>query len=190
MPPSPSYPSTFSQLVWVSFRGTIGTFVGVMGFLVGIAAWLFPTPGNIPLSIFVTTILVSVAIIITLVEAARIAHSHAANPLPRVRLSLLDERNDSAHIILILEPSPLLYHGLITSIFLIEQDHYERFIAHGVVQNVQDDGLIQVRMEALAEGFSELLGDLKAAKAQTLSHLRVKPHVQQGSFNEFHGGTL
>lgn len=164
----------------MSFRGTIGTFVGVIGLLASIAAWFIPGTSTVPLALYIVTVVLCIAFIVILFEATRIARLHAANPLPRVRLSLRDGAPSSeGHVILILEPSPMFSHGLLVSIFLLEQDHYERFVGHGVVQNVQDDGLIQIRIEGIVEGFQNMIADLEASKAQVLSRLRVKPYVQQ-----------
>lgn len=180
MQTSPRELSTLPRLLWISFRGTVGTFVGIVGLLAGIAAWFIPGTSTVPLAVYVVTVVLCVAIIVVLLEATRIARLHAANPLPRVRLSLREWSTPAeGHVILILEPSPIFSHGLMASIFLLEHDHYERFVGHGVVQNVQDDGLIQIRIEEVVEGFQSLITDLEASKSQVLSRLRVKPYVQQ-----------
>ena len=177
---SPHDIATLPRLLWISFRGTVGTVVGILGLLVSTAAWFIPGTGTVSLGLYVTTVILLLATVVVLVEATRIARKHAAHPLPRVRLSLKEDHPaDVVRIILILEPSPMFSHGLITSIFLVEQDHYERFVGYGVVQNVQDDGLIQVQIEGFVAGFPDLLADLQASKSQTLTRLRVKPFVQQ-----------
>ncbi|MDP1997766.1 MAG: hypothetical protein Q8J90_11265 [Gallionella sp.] len=180
MQTSPRELSTLPRLLWVSFRGTVGTFVGIVGMLAGIAAWFIPGTTTVTLAVYVVTVALCVAIIVVLFEATRIARLHAANPLPRVCLSLREGGTPTeGHVILILEPSPMFSHGLMASIFLLEHGHYERFVGHGVVQNVQDDGLIQIRIEEVVEGFQSLIADLEASKSQVLSRLRVKPYVQQ-----------
>lgn len=180
MQTSPREISTLPKLLWVSFRGTIGAFVGIVGFLASLTAWFIPGTYTIPLAVYVVTVVICISLIVVLFEATRIARLHAANPLPRVRLSLRDGTSTvEGQLILILEPSPMFSHGLLVSIFLLEQDHYERFVGQGVVQNVQDDGLIQIRIEGIVEGFQNLIADLEASKAQVLSRLRVKPYVQQ-----------
>lgn len=146
--------STLSRLLWMSFRGTVGTFVGIVGLLASIAAWFIPGTSTIPLAVYVVTVVLCVAVIVVLLEAARIARLHAANPLPRVRLSLREGSTPAeGHVILILEPSPMFSHGLMASIFLLEQDHYERFVGHGVVQNVQDDGLFRYVLKKSSRAF-------------------------------------
>lgn len=180
MQTSPRELSSLPRLLWVSFRGTVGTFVGIVGLIAGIAAWFIPSTSTVSLAAYVVTVVLSVALIVVLLEATRIARLHAANPLPRVRLSLREGSTPTeGHVILILEPSPMFSHGIMASIFLLEHDHYERFVGNGVVQNVQDDGLIQIRIEEVIDGFQSLIADLEASNTKILSRLRVKPYVQQ-----------
>lgn len=155
-------------------------FVGVIGFLVGVAAWFVPAANQVSLPIYVVTLLLALAIITVLIEAARIAKTHAASPLPRVKLSLVEERTPGEpKVILVLESSPLFFFGLVVSVFVVEKDQYEQFFGEGVIQNVQDDGLIQVRLEEFDVENSAVLHALKSNSVDTLNRLRVKPYVRQ-----------
>jgi len=130
--------------------------------------------------IYVVTLFVALAVITVLIEAARIAKTHAASPLPRVKLSFVEERIPGEEkVILVLESSSLFFFGLVVSVFVIEKDQYELFFGEGVIQNVQDDGLIQVRLEEFDVGNSVVLEALKSNSVDTLNRLRVKPYVRE-----------
>lgn len=170
--------SSLPQLLWSSFRGTLGTVVGVMGFLCGVGAWFIPASVSVPLSIYVITLLIACAAIVTLLEATRIARLHMASPLPKVVQSV----ETGAHprsMVLLLTSSPLFGFGMIVSIFVLEHDSYERFIAEGIVQNVQDDGLIQVRITEADSDAASTLDAIRQQQSTTLTRLRVKPYKQQ-----------
>ena len=171
--------SSWPRLLWASLKGIVGTFVGIAGLLAGVAAWFVPATSQVSLSIYVTTLLFALAIITVLIEATRIAKMHAASPMPRVKLSLLEERTvDEPRVVLVLEPSPIFFFGLVVSVFIVEKDQYERFFGEGIVQNVQDDGLIQVRLENFDIGAKEILNALRSNSVDTLNRLRVKPYVR------------
>ena len=177
---SPRELSSWSGLLWLSFRGTVGGFVGIVGLAAGVAAWFIPATEKVSLAVYVLTLMVCIALIVVLAEAARIAKASAAHPLPRVRFSLDEAQvGEIPRVVLVLDPSPLFNQGLVVSVFLVQQDQYERFFGNGFVQNVQDDGLIQVRLTGLSEGFADVLADLQGSKTQTLARVRVKPYVHQ-----------
>lgn len=172
--------SSWPRLLWASLKGTVGTFVGVAGLLAGIAAWFIPTTTQITLAVYVATLLIALATITVLIEATRIAKTHAASPLPRVKLSLIEHRaGDESRVVLVLEPSPLFFFGLVVSVFVVEKDQYERFFGEGSVQNVQDDGLIQVRLDDFDVEAKDVLEALRSNSLDTLARLRVKPYVRQ-----------
>lgn len=172
--------SSWPRLLWASVKGTVGTFVGVAGLLAGVAAWFIPASTQVSLAIYVATSLIALAIITVLIEATRIAKTHAASPLPRVKLSLIEQRvTNDPHVVLVLEPSPLFFFGLVVSVFVVEKDQYERFFGEGSVQNVQDDGLIQVRLDDFDADDNAVIDALRSNSIDTLSRLRVKPYVRQ-----------
>jgi hypothetical protein len=180
MRPTPYELSSWPRLLWLSFRGVLGTFLGVAGLGAGVAAWFIPASEKVSLALYVVTLLLALAVVLILAEATRIARASAAHPLPRVRFSL-DESSDpeDPRIVLVLEGSPLFSHGMLVSAFFIQEDQYERFFAQGVVQNIQDDALIQVRLTQFSESFADIAADLRSSKTHTLTRLRVKPYVQQ-----------
>ncbi|MDR3370632.1 hypothetical protein [Rhodoferax sp.] len=172
--------STWPRLLWASLKGIVGTFVGIAGLIAGIAAWFIPATEKIALPVFAVTLLVSLAIIAVLIEAARIAKMHAASTLPRVKLSIVESKDpDEPRVILLLEPSSLYFFGLVVSVFVVEKDQYERFFGQGLVQNIQDDGLIQVRLDDFDFDATDVLNGLKSNSLDVITRLRVKPYVQQ-----------
>lgn len=175
--------SSWPRLLWASLKGTGGMLFGVIGVLIGIITWVVPATNRVPMSIYMVTLYIALAAIIVLFEAARISKKHAASPLPRVKLSLVEERvSGEPKMVLVLESSPLFFFGLVVSVFVVEKDQYEQFFGEGVVQNIQDDGLIQVRLEYFDVENTGVFEALKSNSVDTLTRLRVKPYVRQRIF--------
>lgn len=175
---TPSNPPTLLGLLWLSFRGVRGTFLGLAGLALAVAAWFIPPTEKVPLSWFVITLLLALAVVTTLLEAIRIARAHAVSPLPRVRLAFpFDATVQDSPVILMLDASPIFAFGLVVSVFIIEQDQYERFFAQGIVLNIQDDGLIQVKIDRSTPDSASTMDSLRKQSASVLPRLRVKPYV-------------
>lgn len=163
--------------MWASFRGAAGAVIGLLGTVGTFAAWFVDPTQKIGLPWFVALTTVSLVLTVTLFEAARKALSHAARPLPAVRLAVTEETTGS--IVLVLDGSPLFSTDLAVSVFAVEHEDYEAQIATGYVETVREDGRVQVRLIEIASGRHELIQNLLRNDMHILKKIRVKPYLSR-----------
>jgi hypothetical protein len=170
---------SLGTLIWSSFKGSAGATVGLLGTLATFASWFIKSNSFLPLSWLVGVTITGIAVIVTLFESTRRALNHVAHPFPLVKLALSEPTSKGKTIILLLDSSPLFSPGLLVSFYLRVQEQYESLIGSGVVQNVQDDGLIQIRVSSFTSNNLEWTEKILANDASYLKCLLIKPYVSQ-----------
>lgn len=92
--------------------------------------------------------------------------------IPNIR-SILDDQ------IIIVDPSPWLGLGVMTAIYVMEDD-FERLICIGEVINVQSNDLVQIKIRIIGEPYSEMDDIMKKLKGTSKKEILIRPGLYRG----------
>jgi hypothetical protein len=168
---------TFTDRIWsaaLKSWGAMFTIVGLIAAIVGF--FVVPSSDTVQLNIFLVTVFVLLIAIGVFGRAAYDAHADSVIQLPRVRMVIEPPASyREASALLLLDPTELLSHDSIVSLYYVDGG-IERLSGIGKVVNIQNDKKIQVLLIKEAE-FSQKIEELKANRAEDIAKLIVKPSV-------------
>ncbi|MDC0835642.1 hypothetical protein POG22_22000 [Geitlerinema sp. CS-897] len=174
--------NTFWKTLWNSFQDVNGGVLSFLGILISVIVSRFPAKTQIPLDIniiigtFVLLILVTLtrALITTLEELETLARDSHIYKIPRIKVV----KPSSFGKIYLAEYSRLISKDTFVSLYYLDGD-YEVFVAIGWVQNVQDNGLIQILLLHKQEEHSLTLNRLENNDLAYLENTLVKPSISR-----------
>jgi len=137
--------NTFGSLVWTSVIKSWGAVLTVLGFMAVIVSYfVVPAQDTIALKWLVITFFISLFLIVIFARAAWESHNNQVVQLPKVMyVKEAPKAFSNACALFLVEPTPLLSHDAIVSIYYLE-DEVERLVGIGKVINVQNDHKVQV----------------------------------------------
>lgn len=167
----------FSDRIWSATVKSWGAILTITGSAISVIGFfVVPSSQSVPLNIVVVFAILGLVIFGILIRATYDAHTDSTVRLPRVRTVIEPPASyKDASALLLLDPSELLSHDSIVSLYYLDGG-IERLSGIGKVVNIQNDKKIQVVLIKDAE-FSEKVEALKANKPEDLSKLIVKPSV-------------
>tara|TARA_R110001592_G_scaffold167023_3_gene402312 strand:- start:2221 stop:2757 length:537 start_codon:yes stop_codon:yes gene_type:complete len=169
--------STFSGLLYESFRRINGWLLGIASIAISFALFHFTPDMKVSIGWFVVVILTLSVIVFILIDAARQAWKLSRRGLAAVRRAIPPPTfYQGTECVLLAENSELYSVESLVSIF-VKDDEYERLFAIGKVLTVQTNGILQIGITSLAESDSELMQQLLANDAGVLKKILVKPSV-------------
>lgn len=164
----------FWTYLWSSFRATQNIVIGGFGLVLAFLAWIFSPDYSIPLSVVVIVSLIALVFVVTLFDAASKIYT-SKSQLPEI-VRVYSDRIDPLPMCL-LDRSQLFSFGTSVSFYYVEDEKFERLIGTGTVENIQDDGYIQVRLTHTMEGNEDIFASLLNNDKNILQRVRVKPHI-------------
>ena len=168
---------TFSDRIWSAAVKSWGALISIAGLALSVIGFfVVPNTQTVPLNIAVVMMLLMFVILVVVIRAAYDANIDSTVSLPKVRTVIEPPATyRDASALLLLDPSELLSHDSIVSVYYLDGG-IERLSGIGKVINIQSDKKIQVILIKEAE-FSEKVEALKANNPEDLSKLIVKPSV-------------
>lgn len=134
--------------------------------------WANSPSKEIPLLIFLVVTIALILIIISLASALLVALKYQ-NPIPRIE-NVVNRRNE---VICLLKSTKMFSHGIIVSFYYTDEHNFEQLICMGTVINIQENGMIQVKIEEEVDGHEDILTKLKNNDKQLIKKVAVKPTV-------------
>jgi hypothetical protein len=168
---------SFSSLLWES---SIKSWGGVLNFLSFIGAllvfYLVPEESSVKLNQVLPAIIVTFFLFVVSLRAAWVA-SQSSNILPPRVMYVKDppKAYENACALFLVEPTPLLSHDAIISIYYLEDD-LERLVGVGRVINVQNDKKVQILITNNYD-FGEKLSQIMKNSKDELKKLIIKASV-------------
>lgn len=168
---------TFSDRLWSSALKSWGALFTIVSVVVSlISFFIVPKTSTLPLNWTLVCVILLAALLVIFARAAFDANIDSQVTLPNVRTVIEPPPSyKDASALLLLDPTELLSHDSIVSVYFMDGG-IERLSGIGKVVNVQNDKKIQVLLIKDAE-FSEKIEGLKANKPEDLAKLIVKPSV-------------
>lgn len=168
---------TFSDRIWSATIKSWGALFAIIAFVASIIGFfVVPSSDTIPLNWFLVYAFISVYALGIFVRAAYDANFDSKATLPKVRTVIEPPATyREASALLLLDPTELLSHDSIVSVYFMDGG-IERLSGIGKVVNIQNDKKIQIILIKEAE-FSEKVEALKANNPEDLAKLIVKPSV-------------
>ena len=170
---------SFFRVLYSSFIKVNGWLLGGLGVLLSLAtAYWFPAGSTVSYAWISPIIVILTILIVVLADASMTMHT-AANAFAAPGI-LTTAQSQSGQLILILDPSQILFQDAIVSIFM-RRDSWEELIAIGFVYNVQTDGRVQV----IVTSPSADSRDLKSLVDKNVDAIRktfVKPSAPRGEY--------
>ncbi|MGG3802522.1 hypothetical protein [Metabacillus fastidiosus] len=157
-----------SQLVRVhSLYGVIASIV------LSVTLWVNTPDKNISLIYFLIMSIMSILIIITLISALLIALNNQSL-IPKIENVI---RTKKEEVICLLEKSTLFSHGISVSFYYTDEHNFEQLICIGTVINIQENGIIQVKIEDYFDVHEDIIVKLKNNEKHLVEKVTVKPTV-------------
>jgi len=168
---------SFGNLLWES---TIKSWGGILTFLSFIGAflvfYLVPEASSIHLKHILPAIIVAFFLVVVALRAAWAACQESDAKIPRVMyVKDAPKAYQGACALFLVEPTPLLSHDAIISVYYLEDD-LERLVGVGKVINVQNDKKVQIVITDNYD-FGEKLSQIMANSKDELKKLIVKASV-------------
>jgi hypothetical protein len=168
---------TFTDRIWsaaLKSWGALITIVGVVASLLGF--FIIPDTETVPLNAVLVFIFGIFIILGIFIRAAYDAHNNTQILLPKVK-TVIDPPASykDACALLLLEPTELLSHDSIISLFYIDGG-IERLTGIGKVVNIQNDKKVQVIIFKDSE-HDDKVKALKSNQPEDLENLIVKPSI-------------
>ncbi len=157
--------SSFGDLLWRSLLKSWGAFASIASLLLGLVGYfLTPADDQVALRWVIVIITACILVSITTLRAAWSAYSSMNVKLPKVLLVKEPPKfMNNAFALFLVEPTPLLSHGAIVSIYYLD-DEMEIFCSVGEVINVQEDGKVQILVHEQPEFGRAAEGIMKNSK--------------------------
>ena len=135
----------FSSLIWSSIIKSWGATLTIISFLaIIISYFVVPAQDTVALRWLVILFFISLFVIAVFARAAWEAHSNQIIQLPKVMyVKEPPKAYSTACALFLIEPTPLLSHDAVVSIYYLE-DEVEKLVGIGKVINVQNDLKVQV----------------------------------------------
>lgn len=167
----------FGNLLWES---TIKSWGGILTFLSFIGAllvfYLVPESSSIELKYILPAIILVFFAVVVALRAAWTACQESGTKIPRVMyVKDAPKAYQGACALFLVEPTPLLSHDAIISVYYLEDD-LERLVGVGKVINVQNDKKVQIVITDNYD-FGEKLNQIMANSKDELKKLIVKASV-------------
>jgi hypothetical protein len=168
---------SFSDLLWES---TVKSWGGILTFLSFTGAilvfYLVPEQSSIQLKHILPIIIVAFFLLVVFIRTAWIACQVSSSNIPRVMyVKDAPKAYESACALFLIEPTPLLSHDAIVSVYYLEDD-LERLVGVGKVINVQNDKKVQILITDNYD-FGEKLNQIMNNSKDELKKLIVKASV-------------
>jgi len=167
---------SFLGILWSSFTSIHGVLINIIGVALGYIAWVASPTNSISIAIALPVLILSISLILTFGNAAFLTFQNSKNYLPKVLMGRKSPVNKDSRLLCLLEPSELFSYDSYVSFYYAE-DKFERFLGHGYVVNIQDDGHIQVELVGTADGNEEVIERLAQNDKTVLEKIRIKPTV-------------
>ena len=168
---------SFGNLLWES---TLKSWGGILTFLSFSGAilvfYLVPEQSTILLKNVLPLIILAFFLLVIFVRSAWIACQNSNTKIPRVMyVKDAPKAYESACALFLVEPTPLLSHDAIISVYYLEDD-LERLVGVGRVINVQNDKKVQILITDNYD-FGEKLNQIMNNSKDELKKLIVKSSV-------------
>lgn len=200
------------SFLYSSFIEVNGPLLGVLGILIGIFLWKFPTGTKISLDITVVITFVCFSIIVVLyhgmhkvfeiyskfqddyenlrrsfssleIELADVREQARRTSIPKIiTTTQIPQLSNTQNIVCLLEASDLFSEGIEVSFYYIENG-FEILVAKGFVNNVQQNGLIQAVIDNPVIGHEKILERLANKDGHILQNVIVKPVIRREIFS-------
>jgi prolipoprotein diacylglyceryltransferase len=168
---------SFGNLLWestVKSWGGILTFLGFVGAI--LVFYLVPEESNIKLKHILPAIIVAFFFVVVALRAAWAACQYSSVNMPRVMyVKDAPKAYQGSCALFLVEPTPLLSHDAIVSVYYLEDD-LERLVGVGKVINVQNDKKVQILITENYD-FGEKLNQIMNNSKDELKKLIVKASV-------------
>lgn len=168
---------SFGDILWES---AIKSWGGILTFLSSIGAFLSfyfaPDIRSVELKYILPAIILAFFAVVVALRAAWTACQASDTKVPRVMyVKDAPKAYSGACALFLVEPTPLLSHDAIISVYYLEDD-LERLVGVGKVINVQNDKKVQIVITDNYD-FGEKLGKIMANSKDELKKLIVKASV-------------
>lgn len=166
---------SFPRLLWSSYNKALGTLATIFGIGLGILIWIYKPDSVISLAWAIPIAIVMLLLLSTFAHAAYSAYLDKEARLPELILC----RQIEGTCVFLAEPSKLFSHGILVSFFYRDRDNYEQLIALGAVNNIQEDGLIQIELIQGIEGQEDILEQLVNNIKQVMDNTIIKQEFKR-----------
>lgn len=146
-----------------------------------LAFFAVPSDKNISLSWFIILILIFLFIFLLLLRIIWLVYIDTSKKMPKVKYAGQQYSNKG---LLLLEPSEFFSHNTLVAIYYSENE-LEVSIGLGEVSNIQENRLIQIKVETKSKAHEELWAKIFNNDAAEICKLIVKPYVPR-SLMEFY----
>lgn len=139
-----------------------------------------PSNRDVSLGWFIILILIFLFIFLLLLRISWLVYSDTSMKMPKVKHARQPHPNKG---LLLLEPSGIFSHNNLVAIYYFENE-LEVSIGVGEVINIQENHLIQIRVQNTSDAHNELWTKIYNNDAAAISRLIVKPYLPR-EFMEF-----
>jgi hypothetical protein len=146
-----------------------------MFFSIILSVWLWQNTPNktLPLIYFIYLLVFTSLLIITLISAVMVAIKNQ-NPIPKIENIIKTSNGD---IICLLQSSNLFSNGISVSFYYTNDQNFEQLVCIGTVINIQENGLIQAKIENYLDVHQDIIEKIKNNDNQIIKKIKVKPSI-------------
>lgn len=183
---------SFWRDVWTSFKAVFGPILTGAAFVLALLGQLYvpANVGHISLIWLVVSGLLGLIVLLTAGNLVVEARRYARGRLPKAVHAFAPASPDNTTagpVTLVLEPSDLFGVNIFVTIYYVERleqgrdEVFERAIGIGRVANIQQNGLIQVRVLREVQNHANLWQRIRNHERSILPQIVIKPSID---FNE------
>jgi len=159
------------RLVWESYK-QVGAVPGVL-FLLSFFLWLSPR-SSVRWGVVAPVLCFLLLLVATLVNAIWISRGRSEYVSPSAVRAMVQQLDGEEVTVCLLEESPFLRRGSIVTLFRKERD-FERLMALGRIDHVQEDGLLQAFLYKIYDGQEDAVKALATNNKDALEAVVVVP---------------
>lgn len=167
---------TFFRHFWKALYKFFFGFATIGGFIILIVGLNNNWPDVIEFTTFIITTSVVILLSTIICNIFYVLYVTKVFSLPKVIMGTRQQLGDSEYSLCILEKSEYYSNNALVS-FYYKDGVYERLIGLGYVQNVQDDGNIQVLLRWPKEIENGIIEGIQEDRRNIINKILVKPHI-------------
>lgn len=135
---------------------------------------LWKYSNNKEVSILVPLIVaVACLLIISALVSALIDEMKRSQVIPNIERVIRQETS----VLVLVSQSSIFSHGIGVSLYYTDEHQFEKLICIGRVINIQENGKIQIKIEQISDGQSDIARTLESNDRVLLERITVKPVV-------------
>ena len=174
-----------------SIKNSILYSIGFSVFL-PLMLWAWKPDYKVPLSILMSFVAIICLIIVIFISTINVLWQkyrieyERKNNIPKI----VDVMPSRSFLILILNKSNLFTHRIYVSVFLNNNNGTEYYIGCGIVSNIQENGLIQVKIMEWEVGYEREVREIEEKSDTILSKIIVRPYIHEERIRILLGGRV